>query len=89
MYKQLIDHFKKTVPEYPEEDLNNIVRYFEIKKVSKGDTIVKAGSVCRNGYFVVEGCFRYFIINSDGLPQIDANRSHMSGVSSPLEFLHL
>lgn len=67
MYKQLLDHIKKTSPEYPEEDLNNLVRYFEIKKVSKGDTIVKAGSICRNGNFVVEGCFRYYTINSDGV----------------------
>lgn len=66
MYKQLFDHIKKTSPEYPEEDLNNLVRYFEIKKVSKGDTLLKAGSICRNGYFIVEGCFRYFIINSEG-----------------------
>jgi CRP-like cAMP-binding protein len=67
MYKQLIDHFRKTIPEFPDEDINNLVRYFEIKKVSKGDTIVKAGSICRNAHFVVEGCFRYFIINSDGV----------------------
>ncbi len=67
MYKQLINHFRKIVPEYPEEDLNNLVRYFEIKKVSKGDTIVKGGCICRNAYFVVEGCFRYFTINSDGV----------------------
>jgi CRP-like cAMP-binding protein len=67
MYKQLFDHIKKYLPEYPEEDLNNLVRYFEIQKVSKGDTIVKARSICRNGYFVVEGCFRHFIINSDGV----------------------
>jgi CRP-like cAMP-binding protein len=67
MYKQLFDHIKKTSPEYTEEDLNNLLRYFNIKKVSKGDTIVKAGSICRNGNFVVEGCFRYFTINSDGV----------------------
>jgi CRP-like cAMP-binding protein len=67
MYKQLFDHIKKTSPEYPEEDLNNLVRYFEIKKVSKGDRLLEAGSICRNGYFIVEGCFRYFIINSEGI----------------------
>ena len=66
MYKQLLDHIKKTIPEYPEEDLNNLVRYFEIKKVSKGDLLYKAGSICRNGYFVVEGCFRNFSTNSEG-----------------------
>ncbi len=66
MYQQLLNHIKKTTPEYPEEDLNNLVRYFNIKKVSKGDILYKAGSICRNGYFVVEGCFRYFMINSEG-----------------------
>ena len=65
MYRQLIDHFRKTIPEFPEEDLTNLVRYFEIKKVSKGNTILKAGSICRNGYFVIEGSFRNFIINSE------------------------
>jgi CRP-like cAMP-binding protein len=67
MFKQLFDHIKKTSPEYPEEDLNNLVRYFEIKKVSKGDRLLEAGSICRNGYFILEGCFRYFIINSEGI----------------------
>jgi CRP-like cAMP-binding protein len=67
MYKQLFDHIKKYLPEYPEEDLNNLVRYFEFKKVSKGDKIAKAGSICRNGHFIVEGSFRYFTINSDGV----------------------
>ncbi len=66
MYRQLTDHFRKTIPEFPEEDINNLVRYFEIRKVSKGETFLTAGSICRNGYFVIEGCFRYFIINSEG-----------------------
>ncbi|MBK8670368.1 MAG: Crp/Fnr family transcriptional regulator [Saprospiraceae bacterium] len=67
MYKQLLDHIKKYTPEYSEDDLNGLLRYFEIKKVSKGDKIAKAGSICRNGYFILEGCFRYFTINSDGV----------------------
>lgn len=67
MYKQLFNHIKKLSPEYPEEDLNNLLRYFEIKKVSKGDILLEAGNICRNGYYVVEGCFRYFITNSEGV----------------------
>jgi CRP-like cAMP-binding protein len=67
MYKQLFEHIKKYSPEYPEEDLKNLIRYFEIKKVSKGETILKVGSVCKNAYYVVEGCFRFFITNSDGV----------------------
>lgn len=66
MYRQLIDHFKKVIPEFPEEDINNLLRYFEIRKVSKGETFLTAGSICRNGYFVIQGCFRYFIVNSEG-----------------------
>lgn len=66
MYKQLFNQIKKTSPEYPEEDLNNLMRYFEIKKVSKGDRILCVGSISKDVYFVVEGCFRNFSTNSEG-----------------------
>lgn len=65
MYKQLIDHIKRTSPEYPEEELVNLMRYFEIKKVSKGEILLKAGNICRAGYFIIEGCFRFYVLNSE------------------------
>jgi len=67
LFKQLFNHIKKVSPNYPEEDLNNLLRYLEIKKVSKGDILLEAGVVCQVGYYIVEGCFRYFITNSDGV----------------------
>lgn len=66
MYKQLFSHIKKISPEYPEEDLNNLTRYLEIKKASKGELLLSKGSVCHIGYYIVEGCLRYFTTNSDG-----------------------
>jgi CRP-like cAMP-binding protein len=67
LYKQLFNHIKRISPDYPEEDLRNLICYFETKKISKGELLLQAGNICRYGNYVVEGCFRYFITNSDGV----------------------
>lgn len=66
LYKQLFDHIKKVTPEYPENDLNLLVRYLELKKVSKKCIILHAGSIPQFVYFIIEGCFRYFDSTDEG-----------------------
>lgn len=67
MYKQLFDHIKKVSPDYPEDDLHQLTRYLDTKKVCKKDIILRQGNVCRTAGFVIEGCFRYFTTNSEGM----------------------
>ena len=66
MYKQLFNHIKNTCPNYPEEDLNLLLPYFEIKQIPKKTLFLRAGDVCNKSAFVVTGCFRYFTTNSKG-----------------------
>lgn len=66
MYNKLFDHIKKVSPEYPEEDLNLLMRYFEIEQISKGEIILQEGEICKTASYVYKGCFRYFIANEDG-----------------------
>jgi len=66
MYKQFFNHIKKTCPNYPEEDLNILLPYFESKKIIKKSLFLKTGAVCKTAAYVVEGCFRYFTTNLEG-----------------------
>ncbi|MDH5474569.1 MAG: Crp/Fnr family transcriptional regulator [Cyclobacteriaceae bacterium] len=66
MYKQLFEHIKKTCPNYPEEDLNLLLPYFESKIITKKSLFLKVGDVCNTAAFAVKGCFRYFTTNSEG-----------------------
>lgn len=66
LYKQLFDHIKKVYPEYPEDDLIQLTRYFDTYKVCKKDILLRQGDVCRVGFFILEGCVRYFTTNSEG-----------------------
>lgn len=61
----MFDHIRKVSPDYPEDDLTQLTRYLDTKKVYKKDILLRQGNVCRVACFVVEGCFRYFIINSE------------------------
>lgn len=67
MYKKLFNHIKGISPEYPEEDLNELIRYLDIRKVCKKEFLLHEGDVCRFAYFVIEGCFRYYTTNSEGV----------------------
>jgi CRP-like cAMP-binding protein len=66
VYKQLFTHIKKTCPNYPEEDLNLLLPYFESKQIPKKSLFLRAGAVCHTAAFVIAGCFRYFTTNSKG-----------------------
>jgi CRP-like cAMP-binding protein len=66
MYKKLFNHIKKTCPNYPEEDLNLLLPYFESNQITKKSLFLRAGTVCKISAFVAKGCFRYFTTNSKG-----------------------
>lgn len=66
MYKKLFDHITKVYPDYPEDELTQLTRYFDTYKIRKKDLLLRQGAVCQIGYFVLEGCVRYFTTNSEG-----------------------
>ena len=47
------------------EELNNILNKFELKKVKSKTIIIEQGSTARNVYFIIDGSMRFFY-NYDG-----------------------
>jgi CRP-like cAMP-binding protein len=66
LYKRLFNHIKGISPDYPEDELNKLIRFLEVKKVDKNSNVLTEGNICQTANFVVEGCFRYYTLNSDG-----------------------
>ena len=67
MYDRLIGHFKRRSPDYPEDELNLLLKYFKVEEVPKKHPVLSEGEICKAGSYVVEGCFRYYAINSEGV----------------------
>ena len=66
MIQKLINHIVKNLPQCKREELVDIEKSFETTIVKKKDYFLKTGTVCRYGGFVVEGCFRNYVISSEG-----------------------
>ena len=64
-YESLKDHFLKNVAFTPTE-LDRITAYYKEKKVAKGEYVLSRGEICRFEGFVVEGCFKIFVIDAKG-----------------------
>ena len=49
-----------------EADLEGICNYFKPKDLKKGEFLLRQGKICRFEGFVLEGCFRIYIIDEKG-----------------------
>jgi CRP-like cAMP-binding protein len=58
-------YFSKYLP-LNEEEIEFLKTVIKEKKVKKRQFILQAGEVCRYNSFVVEGCFRMYMIAEDG-----------------------
>lgn len=50
-----------------DEEFEEILSYFKTIRVSKKETLMQEGEVCRCHYFVLTGCLRKFFINEKGV----------------------
>ncbi len=66
MIQKLIDHIVKNLPQCNRVDLADIERSFSTTILKKKDHYLKMGTICRYGGFVVKGCFRNYVISSEG-----------------------
>lgn len=65
-----MDNFKAHLNKFitvSDEEYISIFSFFEVLKVKKKETLMLEGEVCRNMYFVVEGCLRKYFINEKGV----------------------
>ena len=52
------------------DELDSIIRFYKEKKVSKGEFLLRRGEICRFEGYVVEGCFKVFVIDAKGYEKV-------------------
>ncbi|MFC5684141.1 Crp/Fnr family transcriptional regulator [Flavobacterium sp. MAHUQ-51] len=61
-------HLKKFI-DINDEEYYEIEAFIKIKSVPKKENLIIEGAVCKEHYFVLEGCLRKFFINDKGVEQ--------------------
>lgn len=67
------DNFRKYLTEkalVKQEDFEELLPYFSVKKYSKGQIILSKGSVCKHIFFVEQGLLRFYSIDEFGKEHI-------------------
>ncbi len=62
--------FVKQRIDVTEDELNDIVSRYQVKKIKKKDYFLRAGEVCHHEAYVVSGLFKSFYITADGIEHI-------------------
>ncbi len=66
MYERLGQYFKKrTIIDEP--TLAHIFTHFTLLKTKRNQMLLQEGDICKDYYFVNEGCLRLFTYNSEGI----------------------
>jgi len=63
--KPLIDYFEKFLP-LNEEEKSIVERVFKERRVKRRQYILQEGDVCNHNTFVVEGCFKMYMVDISG-----------------------
>ena len=64
--------FKKHINKFAQvsdDEFEEIIKFFDTKKVSKKENLLEEGQICRHHYFVLDGLLRKFFINEKGVEQ--------------------
>ena len=69
MHPQLIEHIRTHV-DVNESELETLFSYLKLMYVAKKQHLLKEHEICRNMYFVENGCLRMYFINEKGTEQI-------------------
>ncbi|AXG74188.1 Crp/Fnr family transcriptional regulator [Flavobacterium arcticum] len=68
MFSEMIAHMRNYIT-LTEEEVTLLTTALEIKEVKKKEHLLKAGEVCCDNYFVLNGCFRLYLITCRGAEQ--------------------
>ena len=63
--KPLIDYFEKYLP-LNEEEKSAVQKYFKERRVKRRQFILQEGDISKQNTFVVEGCFRMYLVDEKG-----------------------
>ena len=63
--KPLIDYFDKILP-LDDEEKAYVEKVFKERKVKRKQFILQEGEVCNHSTFVVEGCFKMYLVDDNG-----------------------
>ncbi len=63
--KPLIDYFENFLP-LTEEEKSVVEQVFKERNVKRRQFILQAGDVCKHNTFVVEGCFKMYMVDPNG-----------------------
>lgn len=63
--KTLIDYFDKLLP-LSKEESSIVEEVFKERRVKRRQFILQAGDVCKHNSFVVEGCFKMYLVDPNG-----------------------
>jgi CRP/FNR family transcriptional regulator, anaerobic regulatory protein len=63
--KPLIDYFEKFLP-LNEEEKSIVEKVFKERRVKRRQFILQEGDVCLHNTFVVEGCFKMYMVDLNG-----------------------
>lgn len=69
MIESIVTHMKKHII-LSEADVDLLSSLLEVRDIKKKEYLLRAGEVCRHNYFVVQGCFRLYLITSKGAEQV-------------------
>lgn len=61
----LIDYFNKILP-LDEEEKAYVKEVFKERRIKRRQFILQEGEVCRHSTFVVEGCFKMYLVDKNG-----------------------
>jgi len=62
--KPLIDHFNKILP-LDDEEIAFVEEVFKERRVKRRQFILQEGDICKFNTFVVEGCFRMYVVDKN------------------------
>lgn len=65
MYKQLKNYLAKNI-ELKDDEFDVFCSRFKCKHTKRGEILLEAGSICRNIYFVNNGCLRVYLMDAEG-----------------------
>jgi CRP/FNR family transcriptional regulator len=69
MHINIIRHIRKYI-DLSESEVATFNKYIETQQIKKKEFLIQESSVCKNLFFVEEGCLRMYFINKKGTEQI-------------------
>ncbi|GAA4318319.1 Crp/Fnr family transcriptional regulator [Pontixanthobacter gangjinensis] len=61
-----LPEFLKSLVDFSEEELEEILTHFRVEEVSKEYPLVEQGQICRKLYYIEKGVGRNYYLNADG-----------------------